>query len=137
VVAPDETAARRAATAQSAAEPGAPALAEGKAVFAGGALDETPTDGGFRRLDAARPRSVEEWRRLRDEWNAFAASRPDGPRADEGRVRAILAGRQAWLSGGGADDETAFRRDVAGYLERTDALQKDRVKRLLAELPRR
>jgi hypothetical protein len=128
---------RRAATAQSAAEAGAPAPSEGKAGLAVGALEETATEDTFRRLDAARPRSVEEWRRLRDEWNAFAASRPGDPRADEARVRAILASRQAWLSGGGADDETAFRRDVAGYLERTDALQKDRVKRLLAEPPRR
>jgi len=77
-------------------------------------------------------RTPEEWRRLRDEWKAFAASVPAGPRADEARVRAIEAGWEAWRLSGRDDDEAAFRRDARAYLEREDALQKPRVERLLA-----
>jgi hypothetical protein len=123
----------RVATAESAAQSTAPGLSAGKARPAGGALVEAPSEAAFRQLETARPRSAAEWRGLREAWNAFAASQPDHPRADEARVRAIVAGREAWLSSGSTDDETAFRRDAAGYLERNDALQKDRVKRLLAE----
>jgi anti-sigma factor RsiW len=123
----------RVAAAESAAQSTAPALSAGRAGAAGGVPEERAPEDAFRRLEAARPRTVDEWRRLRDEWNALAAFAPDPLRADEARVRAIVAGRQAWLSGGSADDEAALRRDVAAYLERTDALQKDRVKRLLPE----
>jgi hypothetical protein len=87
----------------------------------------------FRRLDGARPRTVEAWRRLRDDWSAFAAARPADLRTDEARVRAIEAGREAWLLGGDEHDHAVFRRDATVYLEREDALQKDRVERLLRE----
>jgi hypothetical protein len=124
---------RRVATAESATEPEAPAPSAGKAGPALGAADVRGPEDAFRRLAAERPRSAVEWRRLRDEWNAFAAGEPDRLRADEARVRAIVAGREAWLATGSADDETAFHRDVAAYLDRTDALQKERAKRLLPE----
>lgn len=91
-----------------------------------------PAPGG----KAAVARTPEEWRRLRDEWNAFAASAPASPRADEARVRAIEAGWEAWRLSGSDDDEAAFRRDARAYLEREDALRKPRVERLLAQ-PRR
>jgi hypothetical protein len=90
----------------------------------------------FERLEASRPRTAAEWRRLRDAWNAFAAAHSDDPRADEARVRAIEAGREAWLAGDDEDDEAAFHRDARAYLEREDALQKERVERLL-QPPRR
>jgi hypothetical protein len=86
----------------------------------------------FRRLDAIRPVSAEEWRRLRDEWRAFAAAHPEGRRADEARVRAIEAACQAWLASGDERDEEAFRRDAAAYLGAADAQQKPRVERLVA-----
>ena len=68
----------------------------------------------FGRLEASRPRTAAQWRRLRDAWSAFAAAHPDDPRADEARVRAIEAGREAWLAGGADDDEAAFRARRAG-----------------------
>jgi len=126
----------RVATAESAAEPEASAPSAGKAGPGLGAAAAREPEDAFRRLAAVRPGSAVEWRLLRDRWNALAAGEPDRLRADEARVRAIMAGREAWLARGGADDEAAFRRDVAAYLQREDALQKPRVERLLAE-PRR
>jgi hypothetical protein len=87
-------------------------------------------------VDRAPARTLEEWRRRRDEWNAVAAGAPAGPRADEARVRAVEAGWEAWRLSGSDDDEAAFRRNARAYLAREDALQKPRVERLLAE-PRR
>ena len=54
-------------------------------------------------------------------------------RADEARVRAIEAAREAWLASGDEADEQAFRRDAAAYLVAADALQKARVERLAAD----
>jgi len=87
----------------------------------------------FRRLDAVRPASAEEWRRLREEWLAFAIAHGGDRRADEARVRAIEAAREAWLASGDEADEQAFRRDAAAYLVAADALQKARVERLVAD----
>jgi hypothetical protein len=96
-----------------------------------GAVSVTEPDRAFGRLEASRPRTAAEWRRLRDAWGAFAVVHPDDPRADEARVRAIEAGREAWLAGGADDDEAAFRREARAYLEREGALQKVRVEGLL------
>jgi hypothetical protein len=115
------------ATAESVAA--APAAAKANAAVEDRRGEEEP----FRRLDAVRPRSAEEWRTLRDEWNALARAEPDRTRADEARVRAIVAGREAWRASGRADDESAFRGAAAAYLRRDDALQKPRVEGLLAE----
>jgi hypothetical protein len=90
----------------------------------------------WERLDASRPRSAGEWRRLRDEWRLFVARDPAGPRADEARVRTIEAGLEAWRTGSDAADEAAFRGDAAAYLAREDAAQRERVRRLLAEAGR-
>jgi hypothetical protein len=103
----------------------------------GGAVSAPDPERAFGRLEDSRPRTAAEWRRLRDAWSAFAAANPDDPRADEARVRATEAGREAWLAGGADDDEAAFLRDVRAYLEREDALQKERVGRLLPLPPRR
>jgi hypothetical protein len=86
----------------------------------------------FRRLDAVRPTSAAEWRRLRDDWRALAAAHPEGRRGDEARVRAIEAACQAWLASGDERDEEAFRLDAAAYLGAADAQQKPRVERLVA-----
>jgi hypothetical protein len=94
----------------------------------GGAAD---SEVAFRRLDAVRPRSADGWRRLRDEWTAFVTAHPDSPLTDEARVRAIEAGYEAWLTAGDPDDGAAFRRDARAYLERADARQAERVRRLL------
>ena len=123
------------AAADARATPAAPTLSAEKPNLAAGVSAERPPADAFRRLEAVRPRSAAEWRRLRDEWNALAAAQPDHLRADEARVRAILAGREAWRAGGDEGDEDAFRRAATAYLQREDALQKPRVERLLAEPP--
>ena len=102
-----------------------------------GAVSVPEPERAFARLEASRPRTAAQWQRLRDAWSAFAAAHPDDPRADEARVRAIEAGREAWLAGGADDDEAAFLRDARAYLAREDALQKERVQRLLLLPPRR
>jgi len=98
----------------------------------------TPTgleahEDAFRRLEAVRPRSAAGWRRLREQWNALAAAEADPVRADEARVRAILAAREAWRAGGEEGDEAVFRAQADSYLRRDDARQRPRVERLLAE----
>jgi hypothetical protein len=100
---------------------------------AAGAVSAEEPETVFGRLAASRPRTAVEWRHLRDAWTAFAGVHPDDPRADEARVRAIEAGREAWLNGGTDDDGAAFRREAQAYLERDDAVQKPRVERLLVE----
>jgi anti-sigma factor RsiW len=118
------------------AEPG---VAQGRvANSAAGALAPklVATEVDWLRLAAARPRTPAEWRRLREEWREFVARDPGGARADEARVRTIEAGREAWRGGGDALDEAAFRADAAAYLERDDAAQKERVRRLVAEAAR-
>jgi len=102
-----------------------------------GATYGSEPERAFRRLETSRPRSAAEWRRQRDAWSAFAAAHPADPLADEARVRAIEAGREAWRVGGNEDDAEAVRRDVRAYLEREDALQKERVERLGPLPPRR
>ena len=46
-------------------------------------------------------------------------------------MRVIEAGREAWRSGLDPADEALFRKDAAAYLERDDAVQKQRVAGLL------
>jgi hypothetical protein len=122
------------AAAEATATLASPALSAAKASPAVGESELREPDDAFRRLEMERPRSAAEWRRLRDDWNAVAAAQPDSLRADEARVRAIVAGREAWLASGDESDENAFRRDAASYLQREDARQKPRVEGLLAEL---
>ena len=130
---------------ESAREPARDAPAASKAPFASSARRDEGTAGAvsvreperaFGRLEASRPRTAAQWRLLRDAWNAFTAAHSDDPHVDEARVRAIEAGREAWLAGGAGDDQAAFHRDARAYLEREDALQKERVERLL-QAPRR
>ena len=85
----------------------------------------------WRRLDAARPRTPAEWRRLREDWRRFVTRDPRSPQVDEARVRMIEAGREAWRAGSDPADEALFHRDAADYLDQGDAAQKERVQRLL------
>jgi hypothetical protein len=124
------TASPAAASLESAAP--APELARGPMGKAA-AVDEAGR--AFRRLDAVRPAYAEEWRRLREGWLDFAITHAGDRRADEARVRAIEAAREAWLASGDEADEQAFRRDAAAYLVAADALQKARVERLVAAPP--
>jgi hypothetical protein len=94
-------------------------------------------DDAFRRLDAARPRTAAGWRRVCEQWKALAAAEPDPVRADDERVRAIIAAREAWQAEGDPSDEAAFRAEAESYLRRDDARQRSRVEGLLAEAPRR
>ncbi len=87
----------------------------------------------WQRLETTRPRTPEEWRRLREDWRRFVARDPEGTLADAARLRMIEAGRGAWRASSDPADEAAFREDAAAYLEREAAPQKDRVRRLLAD----
>jgi hypothetical protein len=126
----------RPAAARANAESASPALSAAAAGAAAEAPDAQAPEDVFRRLESVRPRSAAEWRRLRDRWNAAAAVEADPLRADEARVQAIVAAREAWRAGGDESDEGVFRRDATAYLQRGDALQKPRVERLLAETRR-
>lgn len=119
-----------AATSSDESAPGrARAAATGAGSRAGAKLVSAEAE--WQRLDTARPRALSEWRRLREDWRRFAARDPGGPQADEARVRTIEAGYEAWRSGGERADEELFRSDAASYLQRDDAVQKERVERLL------
>jgi hypothetical protein len=98
----------------------------------GGVLSAPEAEAAFVRIETSRPRTATEWRSLGHAWSAFAAAYPEDPRADEARVRAIEARREAWLAGGDDDDASAFRREARAYLEREDGRQKERVERLLS-----
>ena len=97
----------------------------------GGVLSAPEAEAAFVRIETSRPRTATEWRSLGHAWSTFAAAYPEDPRADEARVRAIEARREAWLAGGDDDDASAFRREARAYLEREDGRQKERVERLL------
>ena len=124
--------ARGAPARRSAAVAAAPMASTGtRDETAAGALSVPEPERAFGRLEAWHPTTAAQWRRLRDAWRGFVAAHPDGPRVDEARVRAIEAAREAWLAGGDDDDEAAFQREARAYLEREDAVQKERVERLL------
>jgi hypothetical protein len=120
---------RPAATAEAAS----PALSAASTGGAAGSAGIPELEDAFLRLEAARPRSASEWRRLRDEWGVLATTETDPLRADEARVRAIEAAREAWRAGGDESDGRGFRLAAVAYLRREDARQKPRVERLLAE----
>jgi hypothetical protein len=91
-------------------------------------------EASFLRLDAMRPRTLAEWRALREAWRAFLVAHPAGSRADEARVRLVEAGVSAWRAGGTADDRAQARQDAADYLAREAVPQAARVRRLLETL---
>ena len=88
-----------------------------------------------RRETSDRGRDTAEMRALRTRWRAFAARHPQGPRGDEARVRAFALGVEIARASGEASDVEEARLDARAYLDRDDAVQKDRVRALLAGLP--
>jgi hypothetical protein len=119
-----EKSARGASRPAAAAEAVSPTLSAASPGRAAPPADVQEQEEVFHRLEAVRPRSASGWRRLRDQWSAVAALETDPLRADEARVRAIVAAREAWRAGGDASDEAAFRREAGAYLRREDARQK-------------
>jgi hypothetical protein len=87
----------------------------------------------WQRLEARRPRTAAEWRRLREDWRGFVARDPEGPLADPARLRMIEAGRAVWRESQDAADEATFHLDAEAYLARDAAQQKDRVRQMLAD----
>jgi len=88
----------------------------------------------FQLLLGRTPSSAAEARALREAWRAYAREAGTGPRADEARVRAVEAGVEAWRRGKDEGDRARARRDGREYLERPDALQRDRVQGVLQSL---
>jgi len=115
-----------------AAAPVAAPAAPAPTTLAQGAVSALEADeGAYRQLLATTPADAAGWRGLRDAWSAFAAAHPSSPHADEARVRAIEAGVAAWRVGGQATDLERAEDDLAAYLGRDDARQKDRARRAL------
>jgi hypothetical protein len=103
---------------------------------ASGAAAKTADSGeaeAFGRLALRQPKSAEEWRGLREAWRTLALTHPDRARADEALVRAVEAAAAAYRASGDEKDERVLERDVAEYLERKDAAQGDRVRRVLRQ----
>jgi hypothetical protein len=124
---------------RTAAAKGAP-TAPGEAPQAFGVVTrEGLRDDGeaFVQLARESPDDVAGWRELREAWRAFVADHPQGPRADEARVRTIEAGLEAWRAGGEEEDLARARGDARAYLARDDARQTDRVRRALASVEER
>jgi hypothetical protein len=131
--APQSAAAER----QALAAGGAAAMAEGRVTAAGverslarDAMSKQEDEGSaYRRLTREEPTDAAGWRRLREAWRALARQYPEGPDADEARVRTIEAGMTAWRMGGDEEDLDRARADLAAYLARADARQAERARR--------
>jgi putative zinc finger protein len=91
-------------------------------------------DDEFRALSGRAAQSAADARALRDAWDAFVRKEPEGPHADDARVRALEAGAAAWRLGGQREDRDRVVRDGRVYLRRPDAGDKERVRALLAGL---
>jgi hypothetical protein len=131
--APQSVAAER----QTLAAGGAAAMAEGRVTaarverpLARDAMSKLEDEGSaYRRLTREEPTDAAGWRRLREAWRALARQYPEGPDADEARVRTIEAGMTAWRMGGDEEDLDRARADLAAYLDRADARQAERARR--------
>jgi hypothetical protein len=91
---------------------------------------------GYRALVARPARTLAEARGLREAWRAFSLRHPEGPHADEARVRVVEAGAAAWKLSGDPEDLARARADAAAYLARSDAAQPARVRAALEDLER-
>lgn len=96
------------------------------------AMAKQSEDEAYRRLAREEPTDAAGWRRVREAWRAFAREHPEGPEADEARVRTIEAGMAAWRMSGDELDLEGARADLAAYLARPDARQAERARRALA-----
>jgi hypothetical protein len=86
----------------------------------------------FRDLVAEVAESVDDARRLREQWRAFVAQGAPFRQADEARVRIVEVGIRAFRLSNDPADLLLARRDAEAYLRRDDAAQGDRVRSLLA-----
>jgi anti-sigma factor RsiW len=121
----DDSATERDAAGRPAAPPPPPAAA---------APARPGTEERFRALSTRAARSAAEARALRDAWQALVREDPQGPRADEARLRALEAGAAAWRLGRRREDRTQVERDALDYLRRPDGAHKERVRALVAGL---
>jgi hypothetical protein len=87
----------------------------------------------YAQLASRRPTTAVQARALRESWRAWAIAHPAGARGDEARVRALEAGAEAWRLGRDPRDLAQLRAEAEAYLQRADALQKDRVRALLVK----
>jgi hypothetical protein len=92
-------------------------------------------EASFQRLTTAVSRTLPGLRERREAWREFSHEFPNGPRADEARVRVIETGAEAWRVGADPIDLARVREDAAGYLARGDAAQAARVRAVLESLP--
>jgi hypothetical protein len=121
----DDSATERDAAGRPAAPPPPPAVT---------APARPGTEERFRALSTRAARSAAEARALRDAWQALVREDPQGPRADEARLRALEAGAAAWRLGRRREDRTQVERDALDYLRRPDGAHKERVRALVAGL---
>ena len=115
---------RRERAALGAARKAAPSRAQGANV----------PDERFRSLSTRTARGADEARALRDAWLEFVRDDPDGPHADQARLRALEAGAAAWRLGGRMEDRALVEREGREYLRRADGAHHERVRALLASL---
>lgn len=73
-------------------------------------------------------------RRLRERWRRVVEAQPEGPRADDARVRMIEAGIEAYRLGGDEADRLQALRDAEAYLARADAAQAGHVREIVRRL---
>lgn len=107
-------------------ELGASAGRAASAGVAGGSLT------AYRSLLDRSPRNADEARSLRESWRRLSAELAAPAEADAARVKVVEMGAAAWRLGRRAEDRDLLERDAAAYLQRADALQKERVRAALA-----
>jgi hypothetical protein len=88
----------------------------------------------YRRLRERVPKDAAEARALREEWRRQAERGLAAGRADDARVQVVVSGIAAFRLSGDEADRRRAREDARAYLARSDALQKERVRGLLASL---
>jgi hypothetical protein len=88
----------------------------------------------YRNLLLRSAQTLGEARELREAWRSFSQLHPEGPSADEARVRVVETGAQAYRLGSDPDDLARLKDDARAYLERKDAAQAARVRAVLEAL---
>jgi hypothetical protein len=93
-----------------------------------------PVEAEFDALKAREAGSLDELRRVREEWRSFLSRHPQGPRADEARVEMIAVSVEIAVRTRAVADEAEARGQARAYLARSGAAQKERVRALVARL---
>jgi hypothetical protein len=101
----------------------------------GGRRMAGPSEVQFEALSARVVTSVAEARALREAWRNYARQHPGESTADEARVRLVEAGADAYRRGQDPADLAVVRQDARAYLQSADALQAQRVRKVLEGLP--